>query len=627
MNLFSEGTIKNWIRILPLLAVLLTAIIFSINFIYQTKSHHIKERDEIKALIINNAKMLAKERVNIVLEMIKNIQKKNIDKSLVIQKKEIQNFVQDFRYTNNNYVRVLDINGQVISHIDPDFIGRNIWDEQKNGHFYIQEFIQAGLEQNGNFITYEHSNNPTINLSAKKVSFATKLEGLDWIIGTDVYLADIGSMFKANMSIIDKDLDDFIFYNIIMTITITLVCIIFIYLPSNNISEVMERYKGLLRRKNKVLGDKIKTKALEQETLLSLFDYADAVLFKWKYDADNLTYISKSIVNITGYEEEDFLNKKIKYHECIHEDDFVEYKRQYLDAIEKNKQYYESKPYRIITKDKQIKWVHDYKLFSRNDQGVITDFVGYITDITLLKEYDLAVANQSKMASLGEMISNISHQWRQPLSSITCAASGMKVQKECDLLSDDSFEHAIEGIMRNSQYLSETIDYFTNYVKHNQKLELFGVNEVIDNNLNLIESHIKTYDIEVVNAIHKELQTYGNIHELLQVTMNIINNAIDVLKDKDYKRLLFIETKLIDDSLQIMIRDNAGGIPNNIVSKVFEPYFTTKHKSLGTGLGLYMSHSIVNNMKGNLSVQNINYTYNQIQYTGAQFTINLPTTA
>ena len=624
MNVFAKGTLQNWIRLLPLIAVVLTAIIFTINFTYQTKKHHSEELKELKAVILNNAKMLAKERVYIVIEMIKSIQKKNLNKSLELQKQEIQEFAQGFRFSNNNYLRVLDTKGTIITHIIPSYVGKNLWDEQKNGNLHIQEFIQTGLQKNGGFINYEKSNDFKINMSTKKVSFVTKLENLDWIIGSDVYLADVNAMFKENILFLNKDINDFILNNVFVTLIITLLCIIFIYLPSNNISEVMERYKGLLLRKNKVLEDKIKIKVQEQETLLSLFDYADAVLFKWKYDADNLTYISKSIVNITGYKEEDFLNRKIKYHECIHEDDFEEYKRQYIDAIKSNKHYYESKPYRIITKDKQVKWIHDYKLFTRNDLGIITDFVAYITDITLLKEYDLNVANQSKMASLGEMIGNISHQWRQPLSSITTAASGMKIHKECDLLDDEMFNHAIDGIMRNSQYLSETINYFTNYVIHNQKLELFGVNEVIDNNLHLIEANIKMHQIEIINNMKNEIHTYGNIHELLQVTMNIINNAIDILKDKDYKRLIFIETNLIDDFLQIVIRDNAGGIPKEILSKIFEPYFTTKHKSLGAGLGLYMSHNIINNMRGNLMAENIQYTYNEQEHLGAQFTINLP---
>jgi len=627
MNLFSERTLGNWVRILPLIAVVLTAIIFSINFIYQNNTHHTKERKEIKELILNNAKMLAKDRVYMVLEMIRNIQKKNSDKSIEIQKKEIQDFVQHFRYSNNNYVRVLNTEGKVISHIDPSFLGKNLWMEQKNGIFYIQDFVRAGLEKNGAFLTYKNNATSQIDTVIKKVTFVTKLDALDWVIGADVYLADINSMFKENLLLLDEDINSFILNNVYMTLAITFLCILFIYLPSNNISEVMERYKRLLLRKNRVLEDKIKERAQEQETLLTLFDYADAVLFKWKYDADNLTYISKSIVNITGYKEEDFLSKKIKYHECIHKDDFDEYKQQYLEAIQSHKHYYESKPYRIITKDKQVKWIHDYKLFTRNNLGVITNFIGYITDITLLKEYDLTVANQSKMASLGDMIGNISHQWRQPLSSITSAASGMKIQKECNILDDKMFNHAIDGIMRNSEYLSETINYFTNYVIHNQKLELFGVNEVIDNNLHLIEANIKMNEIEIINTTKNEIHTYGNVHELLQVTMNIINNAIDVLKEKDYKRLIFIETDLLDNCLKIKIRDNAGGIPSEILNKIFEPYFTTKHKSLGAGLGLYMSHNIINNMKGNLLAKNVQYAYNGKDYLGAQFTISLPISA
>ena len=138
MHGFAQVTFQNWIRLLPLIAVVLAAIIFTINFTYQTKKRHNKELKELKTLILNNAKILAKDRVYIVLEMIKSIQKKNFDKSLEIQKQEIQEFVQSFQFSNNNYVRVLDTKGTIITHIVPSYVGKNLWDDQKMAFFIFK---------------------------------------------------------------------------------------------------------------------------------------------------------------------------------------------------------------------------------------------------------------------------------------------------------------------------------------------------------------------------------------------------------------------------------------------------------------------------------------------------------
>ena len=107
--------------------------------------------------------------------------------------------------------------------------------------------------------------------------------------------------------------------------------------------------------------------------------------------------------------------------------------------------------------------------------------------------------------------------------------------------------------------------------------------------------------------------------------MNILNNARDILETKDQKRLIFVDIYQDQDNAIIKIKDNAGGIPDDIIGKIFEPYFTTKHKSQGTGIGLYMSmEMITKHMKGKLSVENITYIYDDIEYKGAGFTICIP---
>ncbi len=622
MNLFPENSIKNWVRMLPLLAVVSTSTILTFIFIYQAKENHKDDLKEIKQTYINNAKLIAKDRIINIIKSIENIQQESSSKK--ISQHKIQNFIQNFRFQGNNYIFILDSNGIVITHIKQSFIGNSLWNRKKDGKFYVQDIIRTGLKKGGGYILYEGSINPKTRLPALKISYVTKIANLDWVIGTGVYLENIHMIFKEKELLLKNKLREYILNNIYITILITLICIYLIYLPSNNVSRILERYKTLLLRKNKILEERIKQRTKEQDTLLSLFDQADTVLFKWEHSSNQLLYVSKSIIRITGYLEQDFLSESIKYIDCIHKDDMKDYKKQYHVAIERNLQFYERKPYRIITKEAQIKWIHDYTLFVRNSIGEITNSVGYITDITLLIDHDRNVAHQTKMASLGEMIGHISHQWRQPLSTITTAASGLKMHKELDIMDDETFFHSIDGIMRNSQYLSETIDYFTNYIKKNQEHSLFELNTAIESNLQLIEANIKINNITIISNIHGDVKIYGNVHELIQVTMNIINNAIDILKNKENARLISLSTKISSDLVHISIKDNAGGIPTEIINKIFDPYFTTKHQSQGTGLGLYMSHNIINNMNGQLLVENVNYIHESKHYEGAQFTIVLP---
>jgi signal transduction histidine kinase len=236
------------------------------------------------------------------------------------------------------------------------------------------------------------------------------------------------------------------------------------------------------------------------------------------------------------------------------------------------------------------------------------------------------IFEQSKMASMGEMIGNIAHQWRQPLSVISTGATGMKMQKQFDALSDESFNKTCDVINENAQYLSRTIDDFRNFIKGEREKVVFNLNKAIDSFINLVQGPIKNNSIEVVFDLEKDLAIYGYENELIQCLINIFNNSKDVLKDIDEKgKYIFITTQSYNEHIVINIRDNGGGIAKDILPKIFEPYFTTKHKSQGTGLGLHMTYNlIVDGMNGTLEAANVSYKYDGKDYIGAEFTIVLP---
>lgn len=295
--------------------------------------------------------------------------------------------------------------------------------------------------------------------------------------------------------------------------------------------------------------------------------------------------------------------------------------------------YISSKIYRLIEGTKEFSHNNlDYRIEKSSNDEIGTleesfnDMAKQLKDDQLkIKEQDKLVAHQNKMAAMGEMLGNIAHQWRQPLSRISTSATGMKLQKEMDVLSDDDFNHTMDSINESAQYLSQTIDDFRGFFNpSNHSIKENEISSIVMKSLKLIDSQFTTNDIEIV----KDIQNYKLLtieNELTQVLINILNNARDVLiAQPEIKKLIFINTYQKNNISYIEIIDNAGGINSNIIDRVFEPYFTTKHQSNGTGIGLYMSHDIVNNhLNGSLNVSNEDYIYKGKNYKGAKFTIKI----
>lgn len=235
---------------------------------------------------------------------------------------------------------------------------------------------------------------------------------------------------------------------------------------------------------------------------------------------------------------------------------------------------------------------------------------------------DRILSRQSKMAAMGEMIENIAHQWRQPLSIISTGASGMRLKKELCSLEDKHFYETMDTIINTAHYLSTTIDDFRYFFKPNKDKAYFSLKRCCERSLELIKPKLK--DIELVVEI-EEVQNFGFENEMVQVFMNIISNAKDALEhSKVDKKYIFITISSQVKGAKIEIKDNAGGIPESILNKVSEPYFTTKHKAQGTGIGLYMCEEIISkHMDGKMEIANQSFVYEGNQYNGALFTITL----
>ena len=246
-------------------------------------------------------------------------------------------------------------------------------------------------------------------------------------------------------------------------------------------------------------------------------------------------------------------------------------------------------------------------------------------DITDIKRNEKILAQKSKLASMGEMIGNIAHQWRQPLTAISIAASGIKFMYECEIEDKQETMDSLENIVKNTKYLSATIEDFQNFMRNDRESTTFSIQDVLQSTLMIVDANIKLENIQIIQKSIESLEITTIQNDLVQILLNIINNAIDAFRDnKTKERLIFIEVYKEKDFASIRLLDSAGGIDEKIIDKIFEPYFTTKHQSQGTGLGLYMTQQILSKLDGKIDIQNKCYEYEEQEYCGAEFTISLP---
>jgi len=223
------------------------------------------------------------------------------------------------------------------------------------------------------------------------------------------------------------------------------------------------------------------------------------------------------------------------------------------------------------------------------------------------KEQEKFLVQQNKLASMGEMISIIAHQWRQPLSEINGIILNMDLDYRKEKLSNEKFNAHLDNLEMTTAYLSDTIDDFIDFFRQDKKLEHLTISNVINTALNLI-SVTNKHDILIQYNNNLKIEFLSYKSELIQALLIVINNAIDAcMSNKNMESKIIIENSIIDNNLIISIIDNGSGIPKDILDKIYNPYFTTKHKSKGTGLGLYILKMIIEQtMQGRIEINSLN---------------------
>ncbi len=224
-----------------------------------------------------------------------------------------------------------------------------------------------------------------------------------------------------------------------------------------------------------------------------------------------------------------------------------------------------------------------------------------------LRDKDQMLLVQSRQAAMGEMIGNIAHQWRQPLNTLGLTIQQLQMFYDMDEFTREFLDQSVGKCMELIQHMSKTIDDFRNFFRPDKEKVEFKVQETIVSTLSLIEDSFKRQQIGVELVAKGELVINGFRNEFAQVVLNILNNARDVLTEREIKDpKVTITLGSENDRAVVTISDNAGGIPEEIIGKIFDYYFTTKGPQAGTGIGLFMSKTIIEkNMGGMLSVRNI----------------------
>ena len=485
---------------------------------------------------------------------------KDLQKQIIKEKDFISNIIDN----SNVIIAVIDSNGNMfkINKFAQEFIGYKQEDISNKPFFWLNFLHKDAKETVGNII--EKAKNGNIKKYYKATCISKNQEE---------------RVFEWSNTVISKD-DGSMDYLVLIGIDVT--------------------QKELIQKE--ILQQK--------EELELIFNYSKDGIAILDLNTRFLNF-NNSFIEMTGYTKDELL-EKTAFEMFVDKD------------IDKNKI--------IIKKILEEGFITNHEeTFAFKEKRVFTNFsvsllpnketlLMIIKDVSSLK----VLQEQSKLASLGEMIGNIAHQWRQPLSLISTVASSLKVKSEYDMLTKEDINEVSASIVKQTEYLSNTIDNFRDFIKGDKLYTNISIKDVLENSLTLVSASLNNNFVNLILELNDDLTIFGNKNELTEAFLNIISNSKDVLKSIEEKdRFIFIKTKKIDENkLELKFLDSGGGIDESIISKVLEPYFTTKHKSQGTGLGLAIVDKIVRERhKASIEIYNEEFIYNEKKYKGLSFKI------
>jgi two-component system, NtrC family, sensor kinase len=637
----SEKTILAIIRFGAVIPTLIFSFLITYTIIKQKDETLNKEIETFKSEFINKEKLHIKNEIDRVVDSINYEIKKsdedlkaflkervyeahkiasniyNVESTFLSNKninrndhalKTIKYALEGMLYNEGNgYIFIDDINGvKILQPLNKEIEGQSLLEYKDiNGYQYMKKVTETIKNKSETYDEYYWYKSKDDKTTYKKISFYKYFEPLNFAIGTGEYYVDFEKKIQNNLlkKIQGVRLEDNSY--------------IFIFNKQGNyLSHFYENKIG-------TNGFNLKD-ANGKYFLKDMFEYAE----KNKQGYVQYLASSKPGSNLKNVE-------KISYVRYLDKWDWMIGTGFYLDELNN----------KINKKEAKLKKEHEIIINNIILLSILLTLILLVISLLISKVIEKKFNNykkeikkeinntikkerllvqQSKMAIMGEMIANIAHQWKQPLSVISTVSTGIKIQKELNCLNDEEIVEGMNNINNSAQYLSHTIDDFRNFFKSDKTKINFRFLDIFEDTIKLISPQFTNNNIQFIKNIDNT-EIYGYRNELLQVLINIFKNAKDefIQLDKNQKKFIFVDSYKEDTNYIIKIKDNAGGISPNIIEKIFEPYFTTKEDYEGTGIGLYMCKQIINGMNGEIKVKNSEYEYENQKYKGAEFIISM----
>ena len=490
----------------------------------------------------------------------------------------------------------------------------------KRKNTYRKEYLSLLDTYGEGFVTYYYPKGTSSTLH-KKMSFFFLIKELSWVVGTGFYFDDLQKEIDSITKNINVQIENYIVTAVYIAIFLSFLTSLVFYFTSRKIAATINSYSRDIKQSNK---DLIKQK----NVFKTLYEKsADGIIML--NEGANIIGCNQAVLKILKYKnKDDFLILNVydvsPLKQKKGEKSFQKWNKYIEICIQKKSTNFE---WLFLQKNGKKVWCDITLTQIKLDDETVIHIV--LRDISSKKDLEsemqkqqIVLAQQSKKSAMGDMIGNIAHQWRQPLNNVSLLIHYLR--DNCLNMNEKEIHKDVENCMIQLNYMSKTIDDFTNFINPNKSKEHFNLQDTFVKVFTIISAQFNDKNINLNENIEK-INMYGIENELMQVVINILNNSRDALLSNEIEnKMIFIDAYTKNEEIIIKIKDNAGGIDNAIITRIFEPYFTTKKEHEGVGIGLYMVEEIIEKeLNGKILVKNVEYEYQNNILKGAEFSIRL----
>lgn len=570
-----------------------------------------------------------------------------------LQKEKIKKLVRNARYNGNGYFWIINMNYNVIMHpIYPFLEGQNIQEYSKTSDdFKLNEVKLLKDYGDEKYVRYKITSNKGAKVR-NKLSYLKLYKNWDWVLGTGIYIEDeLANDIKKREDELKEQLQKDVEHS-----KIGKTGYFFIFDGESNV---------IIHPNDELKGVKLKD-YINSNTNNNFFqDFKEAskdtskpIKYKWSKLSDKKNFKYEKYAWIKYIPELDWYigatiysqDYKILSNKIATLVIFVTVLMLFITLFASYifvKRF--TAPIEELSEFAKKVTMGDYStrsVIKRDDEiGELAQNLNIMVDTiednveNLQEKIDIEIEKNKrsleqlfrseKLSAMKEMIGNIAHHWRQPLSVITIYASSMKMNiKVGKEISQDQLSECADTVMKQANYLTKTIDDFKDFIKGENLIRTTSAVKIVNKTVNLIQSSLMSNYIRLIREDGEDVQVRVSDNDIIQALINVINNSIDAIKknikiDEEH-RYIFISTKDTHNGIDIIIKDNGGGISQESLNKIFDPYFSTKNSSVGTGVGLSVVHNIIEDKyNGKIQVFNEEFTYENTKCKGLCFVISL----